>query len=228
MCFLLGKMKSFPYIHEEFFASHVTPRQTDLLLSQGWRHFGEHFYRYNLGFYEYEIRNVYALRINLEKFSFSRSHRRILKKNRDLQTVFRPIEITDEKHKLFERHKRRFKHGVPSSLYDFLSPEPAEVPCTALECAVYKAPKLLAVSFFDVGKQSVSSLYAMFEPEEKRRSLGILTMLLEIDFALRNGKKFYYHGYIYEGKSFYDYKKRFSGLEVFDWRGNWTDYCDSE
>jgi arginine-tRNA-protein transferase len=221
-------MESFPYINEEFFASHVTPEQTDFLLSQGWRHFGEHFYRYSLGFYKYEIRKVYSLRINLRKFSLSKSHRRVLRKNQDLHIIFRPAEITDEKHELFERHKRRFKYGIPSSLYDFLSHEPAKVPCTTLECAVYKAEKILAASFFDVGSYSVSSVYAMFEPEEKRRSLGILTMLLEIDFALKNGKKFYYHGYIYEGKSFYDYKKRFSALEVFDWRGNWTDFRYSE
>ena len=63
-------------------------------------------------------------------------------------------------------------------------------------------------------------------PEETQRSLGILTMLLEIDFALRSGKKFYYHGYAYEGNSFYDYKKRFSGLERYDWRGNWKSYTE--
>ena len=33
--------------------------------------------------------------------------------------------------------------------------------------------------------------------------------------------EFYYHGYAYEGESFYDYKKRFSATEEFDWRGRW-------
>lgn len=217
-------MKNFPYINEEFFSSQISPEQTDLLLSKGWRHFGEYFYRYNLGFYEYEIRTVYALRINLAKFSFSKSQRRILKKNQDLQTVIRPIEITPEKEELFVRHKRRFKRGVPDSIYNFLSSEPAVIPCEALECAVFDEEKLLAVSFFDVGKEAISSVYGMFTPEETSRSLGILTMLLEINFALRNRKKFYYHGYAYEGTSFYDYKKRFRGLEKSDWKGGWEDF----
>jgi arginine-tRNA-protein transferase len=90
-----------------------------------------------------------------------------------------------------------------------------------MEIAVYKEENLIAKSFFDVGANSISSIYGIFAPEITDRSLGILTMLLEIDFALKNGKKFYYHGYAYEGNSFYDYKKRFHNLQRFDWKGNW-------
>jgi arginyl-tRNA--protein-N-Asp/Glu arginylyltransferase len=218
-------MEQFSYINEEFYASQVSPAQTDLLLAQGWRHFGEHFYRYNLGYYKYEIRTVYALRVNLEKFSFSKNQRRVLKRNQDLQIVIRPIEVTAEKEELFERHKQRFEYGIPDSLYDFLSYEPATVPCEGLEVCAYREKELLAAAFFDVGKETISSVYAMFAPEEtSRRSLGILTMLLEINFALANGKKFYYHGYAYEGNSFYDYKKRFRGLESYDWKDAWEDF----
>jgi arginyl-tRNA--protein-N-Asp/Glu arginylyltransferase len=46
-------------------------------------------------------------------------------------------------------------------------------------------------------------------------------MLKEIEFAISNGKEFYYQGYAYEGESFYDYKKRFRVTESFDWKGNW-------
>ena len=217
-------MEQFSYINEEFYASQISPVQTDLLLAEGWRHFGEHFYRYNLGYYKYDIRTVYALRVNLEKFSFSKNQRRVLKKNQDLQIVIRPIEVTMEKEALFERHKQRFEYGVPDSLYDFLSYEPATVPCEGLEVCAYREKELLAAAFFDVGRESISSVYAMFAPEETSRSLGILTMLLEIKFALEKGKKFYYHGYAYEGNSFYDYKKRFRGLESYNWKNAWKEF----
>jgi len=221
-------MEQFSYINEEFYASQVTPERTDSLLSEGWRHFGEHFYRYNLGYYKYDIRAVYALRVNLEKFSFSKNQRRVLRKNADLQVVIRPIEVTPEKERLFERHKTRFAYGVPDSLYDFLSYEPATVPCEGSEVCCYLEKELLAAAFFDVGRETISSVYAMFAPELASRSLGILTMLLEIEYALREGKKFYYHGYAYEGKSFYDYKKRFRGLESYDWVGSWNDFREDE
>ncbi|MBS1796955.1 MAG: arginine-tRNA-protein transferase [Acidobacteria bacterium] len=220
-------MEQFNYINEEFYASQVSPEQTDWLLADGWRHFGEHYYRYNLGYYKYDIRAVYALRVNLAKFSFSKNQRRVLKKNRDLEVVYRPIVIDREKEELFERHKERFDYGVPDSLYDFVSREPATVPCEGKEVCVYRGGELLGAAFFDVGRETISSIYGMFEPAETARSLGVLTMLLEIKYAYENGKIFYYHGYAYEGNSFYDYKKRFRGLESFDWKDSWRDFEDS-
>lgn len=219
-------MTQFSYINEEFFTSQIVPERLDLFLADGWRHFGEHFFRYNLGWYQNDIRAVIPLRIRLADFTFSKSQRRILSKNQDLQTVIRPIEITSETVSMFERHRRRFAENIPDSIYTFLSLEPANVPCEALEIAVYNQEKLLAKSFFDVGVSSISSIYGIFEPEITDRSLGVLTMLLEIDFATKSGKTFYYHGYAYEGNSFYDYKKRFRNLERFDWRGNWENFSE--
>ena len=212
------------FINEEFYTRHVSPQQLDLLLANGWRHFGEQFFRYNVGFHESEIRRVLPLRIRLENFAISKSQRRVLKKNQDLRIVIRPIEITPEKEILFAKHKKRFKQNIPDSLYDFLSHAPADVPCEALEVSVYEQQKLFAVSFFDVGAKTVSAVYAMFDPQETARSLGIFTMLLTIDYAAKNGKTFYYPGYAYEGNSFYDYKKRFSALETFDWNEKWEKF----
>lgn len=216
----------FSFINEEFFSFAASPAEMDALWQDGWRHFGVHFFRYNLGFYEYEIRRVLPLRVRLADFKFSKSQRRVFNKNRDLEIVIRPAEIDAEKEALFDRHKRRFKSGAPDSIYDFLSDEPAVVPCEALEVSVFEQGKLVSASFFDVGTESVSSIYGMFEPTETGRSLGILTMLLEIRWAQDAGKKFYYSGYAYEGNSFYDYKKRFSALESFDWRGRWKKFAE--
>jgi arginine-tRNA-protein transferase len=224
--FQSAKVENFAFINEQFFASRVGPAKADQLLAQGWRHFGEHFFRYNLGYYEEEIRRVYALRVDLSEFKFSKSQRRTLNRNADLESRIALAEISKATHELFERHKKRFTHGVPESIYDFLSPAPATVPSETYECAIVNGERVLATSYFDVGLESVSSIYAMFEPEETRRSLGILTMLREIGFALENGKKYYYHGYIYEGESFYDYKKRLSGLEIYDWQGSWLKFED--
>jgi arginine-tRNA-protein transferase len=212
------------FINEEFFAEFITPAQLDLLLSDGWRHFGIQFYRYSLGICKEEIRRVIPLRIRLANFEFSKSQRRVLRKNADLRTEIRPIEITIETEDLFHRHKLRFEEGVPISIYEFLSQEPSVMPCEAKEVAVYREENLVAVSYFDVGERSLSGIYAMFDPGEHSRSLGIFTMLKEIEYARERSCEFYYQGYAYEGQSFYDYKKRFSGLECFDWRGNWKSF----
>ena len=150
----------------------------------------------------------------------------MLGKNRDLDTVIRPVEFDAEKHALFEKHAARFTHGKPENIYAFLDEKAATVPCETLEICVFESNRLAAVSFLDIGKESVSSIYAMFEPELAKRSLGIYTMLLEIEYAANSGKSFYYQGYAYEGESFYDYKKGFAATESYEWKGIWKKYVE--
>lgn len=209
------------FVNEEFTAEAVSPTELDDYLANGWRHFGTHFFRYNLGIYNDEIRRVIPLRIRLSEFSISKSQSRVLRKSADLRTEVRPIQVTAAVENLFERHKQRFKQHPPDSLGTFLSAEPATKPCESLQLAVYDHERLVATSFFDAGRSALSGVYAVFDPEESHRSLGIFTMLKEIEFAIESGKQFYYQGYCYSGESFYDYKKRFRGTEGFDWSGNW-------
>ena len=212
------------FINEEFHADVVTREQMDLLLAEAWRHFGTYFFRYSLGFYGEDIRRVEPLRIRIEDFRPSKSQRRVLRRNSDLDYKVRPIKITKESEDLFHKHKVRFASDVPRSIYDFLSDEPATVPSDASELAVYLDNKLVAVSYFDEGVTATSGIYAAFDPALSDRVLGIFTMLKEIEYSRETGRKYYYPGFAYEGSSFYDYKKRFSALEVFDWNGDWKPF----
>lgn len=214
----------FSIINEAFDTAYISPLEMDFLLAEGWRNFGTYFFRHNIGICQGELRRVIPLRIRLSDFTLSKSQRRNLQRNQDLQVIIRPIFIDEEKEQLFHRHKQRFAEHVPDTIYTFLSPQPATIPSEAFELCVYEKERLLAVSFFNEGLDSVSGIYAMFEPTEIKRGLGILTMLLEIQYAQNQGKSFYYQGYAYEGESFYDYKKRFRALEMFDWEGSWTDF----
>lgn len=204
-------------INDDFISWCVSPKELDELLAQGWRHFGVYFFRYSVTYHDKKVYHVMPLRIRLENFSLTKSLRRILRRNSDLDYKIRPAEFNEEKMLLFDLHKTRFKRNVPSSLYDFLSPIPS-IPCQVMEISVFLDGALVAASFFDVGQESISSIYAMFDPKESVRSLGIFTMLLEINFAIESGKKFFYQGYAYEEQSFYDYKKRFRGTEKYDWQ----------
>ena len=217
---LLGA--DFEYINQAFEADRVTPAQLDTLLANGWRHFGTYFFRYNLGMVGDEIRLVTPLRIRLSEFSFSKSQRRVLRENADLTVTFEPLAIDSEAEELFHRHKQRFDHFPPDTIYEFLAPDSESSPCETKQIRVFDKDRFVTVSYFDVGERSCSGVYAIFDPAEAKRGLGIFTMLKEIEYAIDNGKEFYYQGYAYEGESFYDYKKRFRETEVFDWNGRWT------
>lgn len=208
-------------IKEYFITEYLPPVLHEKLLSQGWRHFGRLFYRYDDIAHGEEHFRVLPVRLPLRSYKMSKSQRRTVKKNLDLTTVVRPAFIDAEKEKLFYNHRRKFKSDIPDSLLDFLSEKPSSIPTSTKELAVYFNNKLVAVSFFDETVKALSSIYGMYDLRYSARRLGIYTILKEIDYAVRNQKQYYYLGYAYDRASFYDYKKRFTGLQFYNWDGQW-------
>lgn len=207
---------------EFFFRWEVGPREMDALWAEGWRHFGPLFFRYRRTSYAGRGCTVLPLRLDLSRFAPTRSQRRVLARNRDASVEIGPTVITGETLEMFERHRERFTYAVPDALESFLSYyEPSTVPCRNETISVRLGGRLAAVSFLDVGREATSAVYAMFEPAESRRSLGIFTMLEAVRRSRALGCLYYYPGYACREPSVYDYKKNFDGLEYYDWRGAW-------
>ena len=207
---------------QRFELDRASPLVMDALWADGWRHFGSHFFRdiYNLE--GNRLVKVIPLRIVTSVASLPKDHRRIVNKNSDLDVTFKKISFSEEHHRLFELHAQRFRKNQPDDLYQFLSTQAHIIPCPSQMCEVRDQNKqLLAVSFIDIGMQSISSIYAMFLPEESSRGLGIYTLLMELSHARTLGKNYLYTGYAHTQNSYYDYKKRFHGTEFYDWQGTW-------
>jgi len=216
-------MKLPPIIHEVATLDHAPPGLMDRLWALGWRHFGSGFFRYSImpgedgGF-----QTVQPLRLPLADFALGKNHRRVLRKNQDAEIRVAPAVVDEERETMFLRHRERFVANIPDSLRDFIpSPRPHAEPCTCICIEVRLEGRLVAVSYLDVDIESVSSVYAIFDPDESPRSLGTLTLLEEIRWAKAMGKRWLYPGYATEQPSAYDYKKSFRPLEYFDWNGNW-------
>ncbi len=212
------------FVDEYFVLAQAPPEQMDFLWALGWRHFGNYFFRYSASHTPGGFRMVMPLRVDLSKFAPSRSQRRALARNGDLRVVIRDTFIDEVKEGLFYRHRERFKENVPDSIYDFLCEEPAAEPCRNREICAYDGDRLLAASFLDIGGRSTSAVYAMFEPSESKRSLGVFTMLEAIRYSRELGCKYYYPGYAYREPSGYDYKKNFAGSEYYDWKEGWRPF----
>ncbi len=179
-----------------FFLQKVTPKKLDTLLADAWRHFGDYFFRNMTSVQENgETWDIVPLRINLEKFSYKKSQKKILRQNLDISVVVADADITDEKKAIFEKHRLRFTHNRPDSIYSFISHTPATEPTNIKEVQLYENDKLYAVSFMDNGFESVSSVFAMFDTDFSKRSPGIHTLLMEIKYAIETGKKYVYLGY---------------------------------
>lgn len=209
---------------EHFLCLRASPARMDQLWAEGWRHFGVIFVRYRTSEHGGQLYTVLPLRIDLQRFALRRSQKRILGKNRDLRVLLRPSSIDREKEALFEKHRLRFEENVPTSLFNFMSPDPSAAPCPNLELCVYHDEKLLGTTFLDIGATATSAVYAIFDPEAAKRGLGILMMLHSIQFSIERGCLYYYPGYAYREPFTYDYKKRFTGLEYLDWTEGWKPY----
>ena len=212
---------SWPFIAESREIEVVDPAELDGLWNDGWRHFGTEFFRSSLMVDEMCLKRQVALRIAVNEFVESKSQRRTMRKNTDLECTFGPTRPGEAERDLFHRHKERFARNVPGELEEFLGARPDRRPCAGLQLSVRLEGRLIAASFLSVGEKSCSSIYAVFDPEESRRRLGIFTMLQELDFAKRSGLDYYYSGYATIESSCYDYKKQFAGLQFYDWHGRW-------
>jgi leucyl-tRNA---protein transferase len=206
---------------ESFICFSASPADMDELWAEGWRHFGIIFVRYGSAFHGGKFYSVLPLRVDIERFVLTRSQKRVLAKNQDVELIVRPSCVDKQKQALFEKHRLRFDENTPTSLYNFLSEFPDSVPCPNVELCVYIGRRLIAVTFLDVGELATSGVYAMFDPAEAKRSLGILMILHSVQFSRERGCRYYYPGYAYREPFSYDYKKRFTGLEYLDWTTGW-------
>jgi arginine-tRNA-protein transferase len=208
-------------IDELALRAHAWPDEMDEVWAKGWRHFGPLFFRYSVREDGASLLHVQPLRVPIGGFHPSKSQRRVLRRNADLTLRVQPAAIDEERRALFARHVERFTENVPASLEEFLGDEPASVPCENIELALFAGERLVAATYLDLGREAVSSVYAMFDPAEAKRGLGICTALHEIEYARQRGCRYYYLGYAYREASRYDYKKGFRPIEWYDWKGNW-------
>jgi hypothetical protein len=86
------------------------------------------------------------------------------------------------------------------------------------EINIYDEGKLIAFSFFDVGITSMASIIGIFDQQYSSCSLGIYTMLLEMEYAKSMQFKYYYPGYVAYEPSQFNYKLRLAdSFEFYDW-----------
>ena len=78
----------------------------------------------------------------------------------------------------------------------------------------------MAVSVTDFEKDSLSSVYHYFDPDEGRRSLGTFSILAEIELCKRQNRSHYYLGYWIQGCASMEYKGQFGPHETL-YEGEW-------
>jgi arginyl-tRNA--protein-N-Asp/Glu arginylyltransferase len=185
----------------------ITGQQYDSLLAQGWFRSKGVLYKSELVCLEQCVSSVRHIRYDIAEFKFKKRHRSLLAKNDQLfKVTVSPVCITDESEQLYMKQRLRFKGFIHQSLLEFTIPWEEDVTIPTLQLEVWHDDKLIAVSILDVGHQSAASILCVYDPAYSKQSLGIYTMLKEIEYLKRNGFMHYYPGYVLDRPSSFDYK----------------------
>jgi arginine-tRNA-protein transferase len=215
--YLAGREKQFEY----FFAVSLSGAELAQLLAAGWRKFGPYFFRPACP----GCRECIPVRVPVRQFVPSRSQRRVLRRNRDLQVRFGPLQFSERIYQIYREHAR-LRFGTDCSLDEFASnfylPS-----CPALQLGVYLDDLQIGVGFLDQASDALSSIYFCFDPAFSERNLGTFGALVEIERARQTGLDYYYLGYLVTGCSSMRYKDHFRPREYYDWvRQTWSPATD--
>jgi arginyl-tRNA--protein-N-Asp/Glu arginylyltransferase len=185
----------------------ITGQQYDSLLAQGWFRSKGVLYKSELVCLEQCVSSVRHIRYDIAAFTFKKRHRKLLEKNDQVfHVTVSPVYITDESEELYQKQSLRFKGFIHQSLAEFTIPWMEEVTIPTLQLAVWHGEKLVALSLIDIGHHSAASILCVYDPDYGKYSLGIYTMLKEVEYLKRNGFEHYYPGYVLDKQSSFDYK----------------------
>jgi hypothetical protein len=130
--------------------------------------------------------------------------------------------VDDEREQLYQRYRAQARGERSPTLVDFLYGDSDRDVFPTRELSIWDGSRLVAYSWFDQGKCSIQSLIGVFDPEHRKDSLGLATLLLEARFAGEAGLSYHYPGYVLPGDPAMDYKLRLGSVEILDpWERRW-------
>ncbi len=165
------------------------------------------------------------VRIAVERFKDNRWTRRIRNTNRDLAVRFMPARATVEQFRLFwtYQHLRHGDSEMATMSYRDYRGMVEELPVrTEVAEMRDKTGGLVAASLIDRVDDGISAVYSFFDPHQRKRSLGSLSILSLVDECRRQGEPFVYLGYWIADSPKMAYKARFPALEHLT-RAGWTE-----
>jgi arginine-tRNA-protein transferase len=170
-----------------------------------------------------------SARVPAGDYPFSRSERRALERNRDLQRHMVEPEATMEQFELLRRYlmARHADGGMADMTWpDYLAMvEDTAVRTHIIEYRTAGADRgpgdLVACVLVDALADGLSLVYSFYDPDLKRRSLGSFVILDHVVQAQLHGIPYVYLGYWVSGSPKMAYKARFRPVEVLKGQ-TWT------
>ena len=185
----------------------------------GFRRSGNHYYRPHCN----DCTACIPVRVPINNFVPSRSQKRNIKKNLGLETSITPPEFYQKHYELYEKYIiARHADGdmYPPSEEQYRSFLVESNPNTFFVEFKYKG-ELIGVSVVDELTDGLSSVYTYFDPAVSDRSLGVYSVLWQIEECKRRSQDYLYLGYWIKNCRKMEYKTLYRPVE-FLINNKWT------
>lgn len=222
-----------PYLHdrpsrlEVRLAVELTPTEHSAELASGVRHFGRSYFRPACS----GCSECVSLRVPVCTFRPSKSQRRVLRKNQDVELELGEPTFDAERIDLYRRFhgdRERRRGWLPSPMdFEGYFSSFIDNPVLTHEFRYRLDGRLVGIAYVDESPDSLNSIFAYHSPEYSRRSLGTFDILSEIEVAASRDKSYLYLGYYVAGCSSMKYKRDFRPYELLV-EGSWKRFDFSE
>jgi arginine-tRNA-protein transferase len=168
-----------------------------------------------------------SARIPVAHFSFSKSEKRVIRRNNSLIREIKAPWATSEQYELFKRYvNNRHEKGGMSGMSETEFASMVEETCVKTILTEYSTPDhinstIKAISITDVIEDGLSMVYSFYEPKLPELSLGRYMILDHINLAKEMDLPYLYLGYWVKGSKKMDYKSQYSPIEIFT-NGKWS------
>lgn len=187
------------------------------MLEHGWRRFGRlHFVP------ECKTCNeCVSMRILVDDFKFSKSHKRVFAKNKNTQVVVKKPSLTFEHLNLYDRYH---SYMADKKGWNYAPIEPLEYKRSYVngayefgyEFLYFVDSVLVGVALVDVLPTSISSIYCYYDHKYEDLSLGKFSILTQIALAKNAKIPHIYLGYWIKDHHSMGYKEYYEPFEVLE------------
>lgn len=197
------------------YISRCTKEDYQNMLEHGWRRFGKMHFVPECN----QCNKCISMRIDVENYKFSRSEKRVFKKNFDTKIYIQPPSLTLDHLKLYDKY--HFNMSQKKN-WNYSPIEPAEYDRSYVqgkdeftkEFLYVRDDKLIGVALVDILSKSISSIYCYYDHDYDELSLGKFSILAQIKIAKELNIPYIYLGYWIKDHFSMGYKQAYKPFEI--------------
>ena len=192
----------------------MLPQRQDDYLDRGYFRSAHTIRQTRFLFLKQQLWSTVWSRVPLQTYTLKKRQRKLDRSVRSRFQVhvqrYQPSRAQDE---LYAIYQASHPLDVAKSLPEVLGQHNPTHRFRTHSLQVYDGDRLAAFSCFDLGDETLASIFGCYHPDYTRDSLGSFTMLGELDFGRQQGLTYYHPGYCVPGVAAFDYKLRLPDLE---------------